>query len=199
MKKELLLFGGIIAPFLYLIHDIIGSIITPNYSPFINTISDLTKSDSTFLLGSILLLISALFGISFGIGLILNKYKLPGIFLSIIGFFNIFTATIFPQDPIGTPFTFPGIMHLVLVGISAILVFPTLLMIGYKIKQLKKFTLISVVIMFFSGILTGVVISNGINLLGLVERISIYTFQSWSVVVAIFLISISKTNKPTFI
>jgi len=186
MRK--LLYGGIIAPLLYLIHDLIGSMITTNYNPIINTISDLTKSDSNFLLGSILLLISAVFGIAFGIGLFLNKHKLAGIFITIIGFFNIFTATIFPQDPIGAPFSFPGIMHLVLVGISAILIFPTLLLIGYKIKPLKKFTIISLFIMFFSGILTGLAISKGIDFLGLIERISIYTFQVWSVVIAIFLI-----------
>ena len=186
--KKFLLYGGIIAPLIYLIHDILGTILTPNYNPIINTISDLTKSNANYILGSILLFISALFGICFGIGLIMNKYGLAGTFLIVISTFNIFTTTIFPQDPIGAPFTFPGIMHLVLVGISTILLFPTLLLIGYNIKNLKRFTLISVFIMFISGILTGIVIVNSIPLLGLIERISIYTYQTWSVVIASFLI-----------
>ena len=186
--KNKLLYGGILAPLLYLLHDIIGNILTPNYNLIINTISDLTKSGSTYLLGSIILFISALLGITFGIGLIINKYKLPGILLTIISTFNLFTATIFPQDPIGTSFTFPGIMHLVLVGISAILIFPTLIIMGLKIKKLKRFTFTCVIIMFISGILSGLFIAKNIPLLGLIERISIYAYQTWSVITASFLI-----------
>lgn len=186
--KKYLLYGGIIAPALYLLNDIIGNILTPNYNPIINTISDLTKSGSSYFLGSIILFLSALLGIAFGIGLITNKYKLSGIFLTLISTFNLFTATIFPQDPIGTSFTFPGIMHLVLVGISAILVFPTLILMGLKIKKIKTFTFICVIIMFISGMLSGVFIAKNIALLGLVERVSIYTYQTWSVITASFLI-----------
>lgn len=186
--KKYLLYGGIIAPVLYLLNDIIGNILTPNYNPIINTISDLTKSGSSYFLGSIILFLSALLGIAFGIGLITNKYKLSGIFLTLISTFNLFTATIFPQDPIGTSFTFPGIMHLVLVGISAILIFPTLIIMGLKIKKLKTFTFTCIIIMFISGMLSGVFIAKDIALLGLVERASIYTYQTWSVITASFLI-----------
>ena len=76
-------------------------------------------------------------GTAFGIGIISHyRYKhsklifLGGSFLTVIGIFNIFTGTIFLQDTIGGEVTFPGTMHLVLVGIGAILLFPTLLMIG---------------------------------------------------------------------
>jgi hypothetical protein len=44
-----------------LLNDIIGGIVTPNYSYITNTVSDLTKAGThdTYLLGSILLLISS--------------------------------------------------------------------------------------------------------------------------------------------
>lgn len=85
-------------------------------------------------------------------------------------------------------------MHLTLVGISAILLFPTLVMIGiglYKEKQWKSFrayTFISIIILFIFGGLSAFVIMNSIEIIGLVERISIYTFHIWSVVLALCLI-----------
>jgi len=213
MDKKFLFFGGIFGPIAYLLNDIIGGFVTPNYSYIQNTISDLTKAGTqdTYLLGSILLLISALMGITFGIGIISHyQYRhgklifFGGSLLTIMGIFNIFTATIFPQDPIGGELTFPGTMHLILVGISALLLFPALLMIGiglYREKQWKPFrqyTFISVLIIFISGGLSVIVIVNGIALLGLVERISIYTFQIWSVVLAYKLITKHESLKSKF-
>jgi len=193
--KKALLYGGILAPFFYLLNDIVGGIITPNYNYIINTVSDLTKAGSTYALGSILLFISAIFGILFGLGIMINykKSKLisfGGLMLLIIGIFNIFTGTIFPQDPIGTESTFPGVMHLVLVGISLIFTFLILPFIGiglYKKKQWKGFrnySFISVIIMFIFGILSVIITAKEIEVMGLFERIAVYTFQIWSVVLA---------------
>jgi len=194
LKKDLL-YGGILAPFFYLLNDIVGGIITPNYNYIINTVSDLKKAGSSYTLGSILLFISAIFSILFGLGIMINykKSKLiffGGLMLLIIGIFNIFTGTIFPQDPIGTESTFPGIMHLVLVGISLIFTFLILPFIGiglYKKKQWKGFrnySFISVIIMFIFGILSVIIVAKGIEVMGLLERIAVYTFQIWSVVLA---------------
>jgi len=197
MNKRHLFFGGIFGPVVYLINDIIGGIVTPNYSYIQNTVSDLTKAGTqdTYLLGSILLFISALLGITFGIGIIL-QYKqskllfLGGLFLAIIGTFNIFTATVFPQDTLGGEITFPGTMHVVLVGISVILVFPILLTVGiglYREKQWKSFrlyTFVSALIVFVFGVVSVIVVVNDIALMGLVERISVYTIQIWTVVLA---------------
>jgi len=201
MKKKLLFFGGIFGPITFLLNDIIGGIITPDYSYIVNTVSDLTKAGSNYYLGSILLLISSIMGIIFGIGII-SRYKfkhskiifLGGLLLIVMGMFTSLTGTIFPQDPIGGESTFPGTMHLILVGISAILMFPALLMIGiglYRERQWKSFrmyTFISVIIMFIFGGLSAYVIMNGIDLMGLFERIPVYTFQLWSVVLAFKLI-----------
>ena len=70
-------------------------------------------------------------------------------------------------------------MHVILVGIDAILLFPALLMIGiglYREKQWKTFrlyTFISVLVIFISGGLSAFVIMNGIDLMGLFERIAV--------------------------
>jgi hypothetical protein len=204
MDKKLLYYGGIISPIVFLLNDIIGGIITPNYNYIEQPISDLTQAGSTYLLGSVLLFIAALLSLLFGIGIILhykpttNKFIFIGaVFLIINSLFNSLTGTIFPQDPRdGSVATFAGTMHLTLVGIMVILVFIALILIGIgfnKQKQWKGFrnyTLISLVIMFiFGGILTPYIIANNIELLGLVERVVAYIFQVWSVVLAYKLIT----------
>lgn len=204
--KTALLLGGIFAPLLYLLNDLIGGIITPNYSFLTNSVSDLTKAGSSYQLGSLLLLISAIMGIAFGLGIVQHSrnnklVSLSGLGLALIGFFNVFTATIFPQDPIGAVLTFPGTMHLVLVAISAILIFPIVLMIAqglYRDKNwvfFKKYTHLSALIMFLAGAFSAIVIGNNLELLGLAERLSIYTFQLWSVVLATLLFKDLRRKK----
>ena len=209
MNKRLLFWGGVFGPTAFLLNDIIGGIVTPNYNYIENTISDLTKAGTqdTYLLGSIILFISALMGIAFGFGIISHfRYGrarlvfLGGLFLTIIGIFTSLTGTIFPQDPIGLELTFPGTMHIILVGISLILTFPALLMIGIGLNKTKGwrlfrfYTFLSVIISFIFGGISVIVVANEIALLGLVERISVYTIQIWIVVLAIRLITEQKSS-----
>ena len=204
MDKKLLFYGGIFGPIVFLLNDIIGGIVTPNYSYIENSISDLTKAGTqdTYLLGSILLFIAAIMGILFGIAIISHyKFKisklifLGGLFLIIIGLFNSLTGTIFPQDTIGGEVTFPGTMHLILVGIMVILSILALLMIGiglYRGRQWKSFrlyTFISVLVTIIMGGLSAYVIANDIGFIGLFERIPVYVIQLWTVVLAYKLIT----------
>jgi hypothetical protein len=204
MDKKLLFYGGIFGPIVFLLNDIIGGIVTPNYSYLEQSISDLTKAGTqdTYLLGSILLFIAAIMGIIFGIAIISHyKFKisklifLGGLFFIIIGLFNSLTGTIFPQDTIGGEVTFPGTMHLILVGIMVILSILALLMIGiglYRERQWKSFrlyTFISVLVTIIFGGLSAYVIANDIGFIGLVERIPAYVIQLWTVVLAYKLIT----------
>jgi len=204
MDKKLLYYGGIFGPILFLLNDIIGGIVTTNYSYIEQPISDFTQSGSTYLLGSGLLFIASIMALIFGIGIIIHyKFKdnklifIGGLSLIIIALLNSLTGTIFPQDPRGGSIaTFAGTMHLALVAIVVLLTFIALIPIGigfYKQRQWKGFrnyTLISIIIMFiFGGILTPYIISNNIELLGLVERVVAYMFQIWSVVLAYNLIT----------
>ena len=204
MDKKLLFYGGIFGPIVFLLNDIIGGILTPNYSYLEQSISDLTKAgtEDTYLLGSILLFIAAIMGIIFGIAIISHyKFKisklifLGGLFFIIIGLFNSLTGTIFPQDTIGGEVTFPGTMHLILVGIMVILSILALLMIGiglYRERQWKSFrlyTFISVLVTIIMGGLSAYVISNDIGFIGLFERIPAYIIQLWTVVLAYKLIT----------
>ncbi len=205
MDKKLLFYGGILGPIVFLLNDIIGSIITQGYSPIINAVSELTQAGSknTYLLSS-LFVISAIMLVIFGIGVI-TYYKfeqsklifLGGIFIMILGIFSALSGSIFPMDPftaIPMPGTFPGTMHIILTGLNIILIVLAIPMIGiglYSEKQWKSFRLYSIItliIMASFGGLTSVLMMNNIELLGLFERISIYAYQSWIFILAFLFI-----------
>ncbi|MCW3975193.1 MAG: DUF998 domain-containing protein [Candidatus Bathyarchaeota archaeon] len=198
MDKKLLFYGGIFGPLVFLLVDIIGGIITPDYNYIINAVSELTQagSENTYLLGS-LFLISAIMTIAFGIGMLLNykdrRSKLlftASILIITTGIFSGLTGTIFPMDPFNSEMTFAGIMHIILTGISAVFVMLLILMIGigfHREKQWKSFRLysiITVIIMVVFGGLTPALIMNSIPLLGFFERIVIYAYLLWFFVLA---------------
>jgi len=66
---------------------------------------------------------------------------------------------------------------------------------GLRIRELRKLTFCCGLILFTAGILSGIFIAKNIPLLGLIERISIYTYQMWSVVITFFLIRISRQKE----
>jgi len=199
MDKKFLYYVGMVSVISYLLGDIIGGIITPSYSYVANAISELSQAGAeNRILISSFFFFSAIMGILFAIGIISHHpYKqmkliyIGGIFLIIMGISSALTGTIFPMDPIGGVITFAGTMHLVLVAIGAVLLFPALLMSGigfYRKKNWKLFrlyTFISVLMTFISGILSAIVIANGIELMGLFERVTVYTYLLWIFVLAL--------------
>jgi hypothetical protein len=205
MDKKLLFFGGIFGPIVFLLNDIIGSIITQGYSPIINAVSELTQAGSMniYLLSS-LFVISATMLVVFGTGII-SHYKfgqskllfLGGIFIIILGIFSALSGSIFPMDPftaIPMSGTFAGTMHIILTGLNIVLIVLAIPMIGiglYREKLWKSFRLysiITVLIMISFGGLTSVLMMNNIELLGLFERITIYAYQSWIFILAFLFI-----------
>lgn len=207
MSKRYLYIGGIIGPIVFLLNDIIGSLITHGYSPIIHALSELTQTGSKHqILLSALFLIAAIGLVLFAIGLVLEynfgRNKLifiGGIFVALLGIFSALTGTIFPMDPFGELPTFPGEMHKYLTYVNILLIVLGMLMIGIGLYKQKKwrlfliYSIVSVVIMATSGGMTSVLIMNNIELLGLFERISIYAYQTWILILAAF----SLKEQPT--
>lgn len=209
MDKKLLYYGGLFGSIIFLLNDIIGSIITPGFNPIVNAVSELTQagSENAVLLSS-LFLIAAIMLMVFGIGLFAH-YKFGqtkliffgGIFIILLGLFSALSGTIFPMDPFDGEATFAGNMHIILTGLNIILIVLAIPMIGIglnKINQWKSFRLYSIVtvlIMVIFGASTSFLIMNDIEMLGLFERITIFAYQLWIFILAFMLIKNPSKSK----
>ena len=202
MNKKIYYYGGFGAGVFYLIGDIIGGIITPDYSYIRNAVSELIQSgakDRVFL--SSFLFVHALMIILFSVSLLAHyPYKkskpvfIGGILMLAVGASHALSSSIFPQDPVGTEATFPGIMHLVLVGITVLCIFAIMPLLGLGLhrsirwKSYRAFTFLCLAVIVVSGISSPIVIGQGIEVMGLTERITGYTFYVWLAVLAYLLI-----------
>lgn len=202
MDRKFMYYGGILSPIFFVLVDIIGGMITPDYSRIINAVSELTQagSENIYLLSS-LFFISAVMGIGFGIGIVTkfsySRSKLifsGGILIIINGIFSGLTGTIFPMDPFNVDITFAGTMHIILTALNALMIMLLIPMMGigfYRERQWVSFRLYSiitlVIIVIFGGS-TPVLMMNDIGLLGLFERIVIYSYLLWFFVLAFKLI-----------
>lgn len=202
MDKGLLYYAGFGAGIFYLLGDIVGGIITPKYNYIKNAVSELIQSgaENRVFLSSFLFL-HALMIVLFSIGVLAqHPYKqsklifIGGILLLAVGISHALSSSIFPMDPVGAESTFPGVMHLILVGITVVSTFILMPLLGlglywfYGWKHFVIFTFLCLAVIIISGVTSPIVISKGIEVMGLTERITGYTFYIWMFVLAYMLI-----------
>ena len=210
MDKGILYYAGIGAGIFYLLGDIVGGYITPNYNYIRNAVSELIQSgaENRIFLSSFMFL-HAIMIILFSIGLLVHhQYSqsksifIGGILLLIVGICHLLSSSIFPMDPVGAESTFPGAMHLILVGITVIATFILLPLLGIGLSRLYEwkyfiiFTFVCLGIILISGISSPIVIGRGIEVMGLTERITGYTFYIWLFVLAVLLIKEQSAQIP---
>lgn len=203
MDKVLLYYAGFGAGIVYLVGDIVGGIITPRYNYIKNAVSELIQSGAEHrLLLSSFLFLHAVMIILFSVG-ILTQHSfdqsrfifLGGILLLVVGISHALSSSIFPMDPIGEGRTFPGTMHLILVGFTVISIFILMPLLGigfyqyYGWKSFVIFTFLCLVLIVISGVSSPIVINKGIEVMGFTERITGYTFYLWLFLMAYLLIN----------
>lgn len=203
MDKVLLYYAGFGAGIVYLVGDIIGGTITPRYNYIKNAVSELIQSGAEHrLLLSSFLFLHAVMIILFSVG-ILTQHSfdqsrfifLGGILLLVVGISHALSSSIFPMDPIGEGRTFPGTMHLILVGFTVISIFILMPLLGigfyqyYGWKSFVIFTFLCLVLIVISGVSSPIVINKGIEVMGFTERITGYTFYLWLFLMAYLLIN----------
>ena len=193
MKNKYLFFGGLLSGPIYLVGDIVGGIITPKYNYISNAASELIQTGVENRLPlSFFFLFHALAIIMMGLGLMkeypMSKSKainFGGIMLLAIGISHSLSGTIFAMDPVGTEATTPGLIHLILVGVSVIAIFMLFPLIGHGFYKLndwrgfKIYTYISLAIVVISGFASPIIINNELPYMGLSERITGYVFYIW--------------------
>lgn len=210
MDKGILYYAGMGAGVFYLLGDMVGGFITPNYSYIRNAVSELIQSGAenrTFL--SSFLFLHALMIVIFSIALLVKhpfaqskSIYIGGILLLALGISHLLSSSIFPMDPVGAEATFPGVMHLILVGITVISIFILMPLLGIGLSRLYAwrffltFTFVCLGIIIISGISSPIVIAKGIDVMGLTERITGYTFYVWMFALAVLLIKEQSVQIP---
>jgi len=195
MNRRFLSLSGLIAPILFVFTTILGGAIRPGYSHMSDTVSELFSpgSPNRFLLTTLHTLFAVLL-VLFGIGILkfvqrYEKSKRIGIigasaFIA-MAVLNIMTATIFPQDPWGSPSTFFGEMHIILSGVISILSILYILLIGiwfHRTGISPFFGWYSIATLAAVMLTAGWFMSSiGSPLMGLSERVTILVGFQWTV------------------
>jgi hypothetical protein len=199
VKSNSLYLGGLAAGAIYLIGDIIGGMITPNYDFITNAASELIQTGAPdrkilsvfFFLHAVAIIMAGIAIIQSHTDLRSRRLYYGGILLIIIGTSHALSGTVFAMDPVGSEPTSFGITHLVLVGISVIAIFILFpLSASGFIRQygwhgLSKFTYFCFAIILISGISSPYVINNNLPFMGLTERITGYIFYTWLFIISL--------------
>ena len=201
MDNEILYYAGFGVGIFYLLGDIVGGVITPNYNYIKNAVSELIQSGAeNRVVLSLFLFVHALMIILFSAGILINPSKqstlvfIGGILLLVVGISHALSSSIFPMDPVGAQNTLPGVVHLVLVGITVVAILILMPVLGLGFYQLYGwysflvFTLLCLGVIAISGVSSPVVIARGIEVMGLTERITAYTFYLWLFILSYLLI-----------
>jgi hypothetical membrane protein len=199
MKKIYPIFG-IIGPVVYILAVFIGGALRHDYSALYNSISELSMANApNKLLLDVLFGIYNLFIIIFGIGAYLDtkinskKYNAATIMLAVIGILGLMVL-VFTQDPRGAPGTLNGMLNIILSGITAAMTIISIILIGLSsrsyinMKIFSWYSYITAIFIFISGGAGAASIANNSPIGGLFERITIFLFMVWVIVLSYILL-----------
>jgi hypothetical protein len=97
----------------------------------------------------------------------------------------------FPMDRVGTPATAVGVTHIVLVAVASVL---TMISIGLggawllgtpALPSAGWYSLVTLAVIFVGGPITAVATANLDPLMGLYERVAIFGFVQWLLVIGL--------------
>lgn len=179
---------GIIA---YLAHTLLGRLLWPAYNPISTDISSLTADGAPN--AGLLRVFTTVYGICmilFAVGLIVKAFRkyhslvrAGSVILLVMEAVSLFGYALFPLAADKSQMSFQNLMHIV---VTAVVVFTTIasgffLAAGYlrqeHMKKLGRFTLVMAVIITVAGMSTPIGMGAGLNILGLTERMTIYSLQ----------------------
>jgi hypothetical membrane protein len=211
MRNKILMLSGILAPIAYIVVVVVGGLLRPGYSHIAQYVSELIETgvpnkailDPLFAIYNILT-------IAFGIGLFLyirnvseNRRRTVGtagalvlVLEGLVGFLTVF----FPQDPIGSPATATGNMHIVLASLSSLTTMLAMLLVGLwfrvipALRSYGLYSFISLGVVFISGGVAASTIAHPGPVNGLIERVTIFGFIQWLFVVALKMYSSEMTR-----
>jgi len=197
---------GMLSSIVYIFHVFLGANMWGEYSSIKQPISDLTGEGAPN--AELLRIFTSIYGILtivFAVTLYLSikKYanmpsKIGMILLIIMEISSFLGYSLFPLDETNAGMTFQNLMHIIVTIIVVISTIGSTFLMGTgfrKIENMRKlgtFIIVCGCIITISGASTGIVISNSIPILGLIERINIFTVQLMIFILSLFL---AKNNK----
>lgn len=188
-----LLLSGALSSLVYVANVVVGGLLTPGYSHVRNAVSELTQAGAPHAVAlGLPYALSGLLLAAFGAAVCLVSYRTSrrvftgGLLIGLFAVQAVLLGTVFPQDPLGAPLTFPGTMHLVLVGVSVPLIVSAILLIGFGLdravsrwRHFRLYSMVTVLLMFAGGVLTPISIAGDVEALGLAERVTQMAYLTW--------------------
>lgn len=199
IEKMLILFG-IPAGFFYLLHTILGNILWSEYNPITTDISALTAvgAPNAGLL-SIFTFTYGVCSITFVVGMLMRAFRkynklirVGYIVLLVMELVSMVGYKMFPLTGDKTVMSFQNMMHIV---VTVIVVFTTiafafLVAAGYKreegTKKFGKYLFVMAILVTVFGMTNPISIGMGLDVMGLTERLVIYTIQFLILSIALF-------------
>lgn len=183
---------GMVGILFYLMHTILGRILWAGYNPVTMDISSLTAEGAPN--AGLLRVLTTIYGllmIVFSVGMVLKAFRKFGglvragsVTLLVMEVVSMFGYMLFPLSGDKTVLTFGNLMHII---VTALVVLTTiacgfLLAAGFlkreKLTGLGRFTLVMAIVITLTGMTTPIGMASGWNLLGVTERLSIYSLQT---------------------
>ena len=168
----------------------------PEYSHIYLSVSELLETGApNKLLMDILLTISDILSLLFSLGVFFlvkesHQPRQVGMFaaycLIAVSILGLLTALFFPMDPRHVTLTFPGLMHLIIVSVLAILSVLTPILLASWLKKQTNYNrfgtysyISAILILLTGGLATASAIVES-PFMGLAERLTIFAYFQWT-------------------
>jgi len=191
LSPNLCLFCGVLSPYFYLCNDICMTFIHSNEFDWKSTsMSDLAAiGDDQQIVSRYLLLAFALTLVVFGLGLAMHVDVLLGVFQMVIGLCKALSSKIYllenpVQRNLFSGFSKQSLVHVLLVVVSIIF---TILSLDRAMNHIRSSSMFAWVTSRLVPLFVLVGISGAAlrpNLVGIFERISVYSIQFWTIFLA---------------
>ncbi len=198
-----LLWAGTLAAVIYAATVVVGGLVTPGYDHVADPVSTLYQSGAAN--GPVIALTFAIYNVAimlFGVGLarVVVATGDPRRRIGLVGAWAMVMTGIagalddlFPQDPIGVALSTPGTLHVIFAAIASILTMITIgcfaawLLARPSMRRLGWYSVASLAAIFVFGGVTAAAVANASTVMGLVERIPIFGFVIWVLVMSLAL------------
>jgi len=201
-RVRLPLLLGAAAGALYLAVVVVAAVLTPGYSHVAQPVSSLYQAGAQ--IGLPVALAFAVYNVLVvGFGVAVATFAASGsarrragigagVALVLVGVAGALDD-VFPQDPIGSAITTTGSLHIAFAAVDSLLTVVAMALAAWwllgrrELRALAAYSVASFLVILVAGPITGVATASTSPVMGLLERVTIFTFIVWMVVASVVL------------